>query len=91
MARARRGSTSVTSLLAGVDGSGQPAQLIRLVMAQVREQLGLDLVWVSQFTEGQRVFRYTHGDAELYGVEIDCGDPLEDTFCAKVVAGCCRT
>jgi EAL domain-containing protein (putative c-di-GMP-specific phosphodiesterase class I) len=56
-------------------------------MAQAREQLGLDLAWVSQFTEGQRVFRYTHGAAELYGVEIDCGDPLEDTFCAKVVAG----
>ena len=57
------------------------------IMALVREHLGMDLVFVSEFTRGHQVYRALAGDAESFGVELDNGPLLEETYCNLMVAG----
>ena len=64
-----------------VDGS------VNEVLHAMREKMSLDVVFVSEFVDGQRVFRHVDGNGK--GPEIRAGDadPLEATFCQRIVDG----
>ena len=47
----------------------------------------MDVAFVSEFTGGQRVFRFAEGEGRALGLEVDGSDPFEDTYCARVVGG----
>jgi EAL domain-containing protein (putative c-di-GMP-specific phosphodiesterase class I) len=52
----------------------------------LRAYLGVDVVFVSQFLEGRRIFRFVDA-AEPGVVTPGEGDPLDETYCAAVVDG----
>jgi hypothetical protein len=64
-----------------VDGSVQE------VLKLLRQRLGMDVVFVSEFVAGQRMFRFV--DAAADGPALQAGDanPLEESVCQRIVDG----
>lgn len=67
-------------------GTGREAPMVEDALRLLRAYLGFDVVFVSQFLEGRRVFRFVDA-AEPGVVTPGEGDPLDETYCAHVVAG----
>lgn len=57
-------------------------------LEQVREALGMEVAFVSQFIDDQRVFRVVSSAPGSYNpVQVGGSDPLLDTYCMYVVQG----
>lgn len=56
------------------------------VLLMLRKQLRMDVVFVSEFVDGQRVFRFMHGGDDL-GLHAGDSGPLEESYCQRVVEG----
>jgi GAF domain-containing protein len=63
-------------------------QAISLLLRRVREAFRMDVVFVSEFVGGLRVFRHVDAQPEAQGIvrEGD-SDPLELSYCQRVVSG----
>jgi PAS domain S-box-containing protein len=71
--------------MAGETGQGG---LIGDLLQAVRRHLDMDVAFVSEFTGGRRVFRFVDAAAEDDGLLVPgTGDPLEATYCARIVDG----
>lgn len=74
---------------ATADGtSDERLATLSALLRKVREQLRMDVVFVSEFTGGRRVFRFVDraaGEPEL--VREGGSDPLEESFCQRIVDG----
>ena len=57
------------------------------VLSLLRERLAMDVVFVSEFINGQRVFRYVEATDKSNAPAVGDGDPLEATWCQRVVDG----
>lgn len=57
------------------------------LLALVRRQLAMDVVFVSEFRDGQRVFRNVEVPADQPVIAQGGADPLEASWCARVVDG----
>ncbi len=57
------------------------------VLRMLREHLRMDVVFVSEFVDGRRVFRQVEADADHRLIEVGQSDPLEQSFCQRVVDG----
>ena len=64
-----------------VDGS------VAEVLRAMRERMSLDVVFVSEFVAGRRVFRHVDGNGKGPEIRPGASDPLEATFCQRVVDG----
>src|SRR4051812_47887225 len=62
-------------------------QLLPRALRALRTHLGMDIAFISEFREGRRVFRYVDVAQEHPAVQIGAGDPLEDTYCQRIVDG----
>src|SRR5918998_2432727 len=67
--------------------SGRAPDLVERTLALAREALGMEVAFVSKFTEERMEFRALEGDAESFGWREGGGVPLEGTFCKRVVEG----
>ncbi|RZJ09996.1 MAG: GAF domain-containing protein [Rubrivivax sp.] len=56
------------------------------VLLMLRKQLRMDVVFVSEFVDGERVFRFVHGGDAL-GITAGESGPLEESYCQRVVEG----
>lgn len=74
---------------ATADGStDERLATLSTLLRKVREQLRMDVVFVSEFTRGLRVFRYVDkapGEPDV--VREGGADPLEESFCQRIVDG----
>jgi putative nucleotidyltransferase with HDIG domain len=61
-------------------------EIVERALAAVREELGMDVAFVSEFTEQHMVFRDLVGDAESFGWREGDSIPLDDTFCRLLMA-----
>ncbi|MBX3611504.1 MAG: GAF domain-containing protein [Hydrogenophaga sp.] len=82
-------SVKVSELLVATADQSDEAldQSIREVLALLRERMAMDVVFVSEFVEGQRAFRQV---AQAPGVKLlteGHSDPLEASWCQRVVDG----
>ncbi|TMK96276.1 MAG: EAL domain-containing protein, partial [Actinobacteria bacterium] len=66
---------------------GHPPDLIAHVLALAREYLEMDVAVVSEFTQGEQVYRFIEGDGGSFGFQVDEGVLLEETYCHRVVGG----
>ncbi|MEJ8858412.1 GAF domain-containing protein [Variovorax robiniae] len=57
------------------------------VLQLLRSKLNMDVVFVSEFVDGHRVFRRIEADADKRVFEEGQSHPLEVTFCQRVVDG----
>jgi len=72
--------------LADLASSRNPDAL-NLTIAMARETLGMDVAFVSKFTQDRMLFHALEGDAESFGWQEGGGVPLEGTFCKRMVDG----
>ena len=56
------------------------------VLLLLRKQLRMDVVFVSEFVDGERVFRFIDGGGAL-GLHAGDSAPLEESYCQRVVEG----
>ncbi|MDE2080416.1 MAG: GAF domain-containing protein [Burkholderiales bacterium] len=61
--------------------------VVESVLHALRERLALDVVFVAEFTGGQRVFRFVDRAPGALPVEPGTGHDLELSFCQRVVDG----
>lgn len=60
---------------------------IDAILSAVREHLGMDVAFSSEFRDGKRVFRHVDAAVEPAPLAIGGADPLEDSYCMRVVDG----
>lgn len=80
-------TTSLTALLTSFDPEDHPGRIIERIMAAARDHLALDVSFVAEFDGGQRIFRFAGGDLQRYHVNVAGAEPLEQTYCQRIVAG----
>ena len=79
-------------LVATADGSDDLIDSAVTEMLQLlRQRLAMDVVFVSEFVDGQRVFRYVDSPNSKSKnkplIPVGHSDPLEQTWCQRVVDG----
>jgi GAF domain-containing protein len=57
------------------------------VLKLLRERMGMDVVFVSEFVEGRRVFRHVSQAPGVNLLTPGEGEPLEQSWCQRVVDG----
>ncbi len=60
---------------------------IERVLALARHQLDMDLALLSEFVDGQAVYRALEGDSKSFGVDDGDAVELADTYCQRLIAG----
>jgi EAL domain-containing protein (putative c-di-GMP-specific phosphodiesterase class I) len=62
-------------------------QLLPRALRALRTHLGMDIAFISEFRDGRRVFRYVDATRDHPAVQMGASDPLEDTYCQRVIDG----
>lgn len=57
------------------------------VLHQLREKMKMDVVFVSEFIDGQRVFRFVDRAKAAPPLSVGESSPLEESYCQRVVDG----
>jgi len=57
------------------------------ILHAIRSHLNMEVAFVSEFTEGKRIFRYVDSDWSGNPVKINQSNPLEESYCQRVVDG----
>jgi hypothetical protein len=78
----------VSELLVATADAWDPALDGRIaeVLLALRRQLRMDVVFVAEFVDGERVFRFVHGGEPL-GIRAGDAASLEQSYCKRVVEG----
>ena len=58
------------------------------VLAAAKEELGMEVAFVSEFAEQRMIFRKLVGEAESFGWQEGESVSLDDTFCQLLIQGC---
>ena len=67
--------------------SERTPETIERVLEVVKEELGMDVAFVSEFDRRQMVFRKLVGDGESFGWREGESIPLDDTYCRLLTEG----
>ena len=65
----------------------QPPETIVSLLSLVRENLQMDVAFVSEFAADQLVFRALEGDARSFGWREGESIPLDESYCKRVLDG----
>ena len=68
-------------------GLHQPPEKIKSLLSLVRENLQMDVAFVSEFAGDQLVFRALEGDAESFGWREGESFPIDESYCKRVLDG----
>jgi GAF domain-containing protein len=68
-------------------GLHQPPEGIESLLSLVRENLQMDVAFVSEFAGDQLVFRALEGEAGSFGWRAGEGFPLDESYCKRVLDG----
>lgn len=60
---------------------------IERTLRAARNHLGVEVAFISEFVDGDRVFRYVDARTATSPVAVDGKDPLEDSYCHYVAKG----
>ncbi len=63
------------------------SEITRTVLGALRKQFDMDVAFISEFRQGERIFRFVDTEDLSCPVKVDRSDPLEASFCARVVDG----
>lgn len=75
-------------LLGGIEAASEPAEeSLRDALRALREHLGQEVAFVSEFAGGRRHFRHVDAAQPDPPIVVGASDPLERTYCHAVVTG----
>lgn len=66
---------------------GSAGDMLQRLLRASRLYLGMDIAFISRFEDGDRVFRYVDQAEGHDLLKVGCGDPLEESYCQRVVDG----
>ena len=61
--------------------------VVQRVVDLAQRHLGMDVTYISEFSEGCQTYRALSGDTHSFGMEIGSGPPLPNTYCSRMVVG----
>jgi EAL domain-containing protein (putative c-di-GMP-specific phosphodiesterase class I) len=64
-----------------------PEEAIERILALARNQLGMDVAFVSAIEHGLEQIRAIDGDAESFGLDGGIAIPLEESYCNRMIKG----
>lgn len=67
--------------------SSSVSAILDQLLKATRIHMGMDIAFISQFEGRRRVFRHVDKSAGLEPVNVGESDPLDETYCQKVVEG----
>lgn len=67
--------------------TGAAFQILPDLLRALRAHLRMDVAFVSQFEGGRRIFRFVDGAPDVDVIHPGDGDPLEESYCQRVVDG----
>lgn len=67
--------------------AGTTDENLRGALKSLRTHLGLEVAFISEFADGRRVFRHVDSLSEQAPVKVGGSDPLDESFCQRVVDG----
>lgn len=76
-----------TAVQAGDRPSVSSERVVERLLRAAREHLGLDVGFVGEVVDGQRVFRYVDSIPKFDAVAVGDSEPLEGSYCQLVLAG----
>jgi signal transduction histidine kinase len=79
--------SEVASEITSERASERIPETIEWVLEAAREELGMEVAFVSEFTQQQLIFRKLVGEAESFGWQEGQSVPLDDTFCRLLLEG----
>ena len=53
----------------------------------MRQRTAMDVVFVSEFVDGRRMFRYVDAEPGAPGIQAGASDPAEESVCQRIVEG----
>jgi GAF domain-containing protein len=79
------GSSELDALasLAGAEGD----EIVERALELAREMLGMDLAYMTQFTEQDQVYRAVDGPGDDFSMDAGAAYPLEGSYCRRMVLG----
>ncbi len=78
--------TKLSEVASGAASGGAP-ETVERALAAVKEELGMDVAFVSRFDRRRMVFRKLVGDGGSFGWREGGSVPLDDTFCRLLTEG----
>lgn len=88
-----RGSVDVAERLSGLaedhitSGEGTLEELTQGLLSAIRQHLGMEVAFVSQLLGDRRIFRYVDAAQEAQWLQPGDSDPLEESYCQRVIDG----
>src|SRR5918912_3182582 len=80
-------SNAMSEQTPSMGGLHQPPEKIESLLSLVRENLQMDVAFVSEFAGDQLVFRALEGDGRSFGWREGEGFPLDESYCKRVLDG----
>lgn len=77
-------------MLFGIDHAQETRSVDHLIaelLTLARTHFGMDVAFVSEFKDGQRVFRFVDAQKGDDLIQVNGSDPLEESYCQRVVDG----
>jgi diguanylate cyclase (GGDEF)-like protein/PAS domain S-box-containing protein len=67
--------------------NGTAGKVVTDALAVIRRHLQMDVAFISEFTEGRRVFRHVDSANGNPPIQVGGSDPLEESYCQRVIDG----
>jgi hypothetical protein len=76
------------ALSSAIDIRDKPANtLLPELVRSIRTHLDMEVAFMSQFSEGRRVFLHVDSKSDVCPIQPGGSDPLEESYCQRVVDG----
>jgi EAL domain-containing protein (putative c-di-GMP-specific phosphodiesterase class I) len=62
-------------------------QWVQRALGLIRSEFGMDVAYVSEFRNGQRIFRFVDASIGHATMLVDRSDPEDETYCRRIVDG----
>lgn len=87
----QRASEPLMSLRESPDRHGHEApdrrEIVAWLLRAARKHLEMNVGFISEVVDGQRVFRYVDTDTDSRVIEVGGSDPLDESYCGHVLSG----
>jgi EAL domain-containing protein (putative c-di-GMP-specific phosphodiesterase class I) len=81
------GRLNLSDLILSSTHAADAAAGIPEILSVVRQHLRMDVAFVAKFEQGKRVYRYVDADSPVPEVKVGEADPLDSSYCQRVVDG----
>lgn len=75
------------SLIQASDGTGAASDVIQDALNAVREHLGMEVAYFSEFVDGQSVFRHVDAPGLEHMIKVGDSRSLDDVYCSHIIEG----